>query len=202
VKKLIIIEDDLPLAELIQDTINELPDYSCDLIFTEVNSFLNYRGECDIILLDIVLPGITGLDAIPMILDAHPTAGIVMNSIKDDSESIFKALQLGAIGYIDKQSFELNFREVFESLDNGGAYMTPKIARKVIRFFQQSKRLFEQLTTREKDIVNGILKGSSYQEIAENNQISINTVRTNIKRIDTKLQINSKGELLHIFRKL
>jgi DNA-binding NarL/FixJ family response regulator len=199
-KRLIIIEDDIALAELIQETINESPDYSCDFIFSEVTNFLNYKGLCDIIILDIVLPGITGLNAIPLILDAHPNAAIVMNSIKDDSESIFKALRLGAVGYIDKQSFELNFKDVFESLENGGAYMTPKIARKVIRFFQKSKIYYEQLTTREKDIVRGILEGLSYQEIADKNQISINTVRTNIKRVYSKLKINSKGELLNLFR--
>ena len=118
-----------------------------------------------------------------------------MNSIKDDTESIFKALQLGAIGYIDKQSFEINFKEVFESVANGGAYMTPKIARMLISFINKPRQIIEQLTDREKDIVNGIVDGLSYKLIADRHEIAIDTVRMNVKKVYRKLRINSKSEL-------
>jgi DNA-binding NarL/FixJ family response regulator len=160
---------------------------------------LDSRGfptvEADIYLLDIVMPEMNGIEAIERILKLYPNASIVMNTIKDDSETIFKALQFGALGYIDKQSFEMNFKEVFESIENGGAYMAPKIARQVISFFNQPKNISEQLTEREKDVVNGILDGLSYKLIADRYSIAIDTVRMNVKRIYRKLEINSKSEL-------
>ncbi len=194
-KNIIIIEDDIHLARLMQESVNEIENMSCKQIFTNPLDFLNNPVEADIYLLDIVMPEMNGIEAIERILKLYPNASIVMNTIKDDSETIFKALQLGASGYIDKQSFEMNFKEVFESIENGGAYMTPKIARQVISFFNQPKNISEQLTEREKDVVNGILDGLSYKLIADRYSIAINTVRMNVKRIYRKLEINSKSEL-------
>jgi DNA-binding NarL/FixJ family response regulator len=195
VKNIIIIEDDIHLARLMQESVNEIENMSCKQIFTNPLDFLNNPVEADIYLLDIVMPEMNGIEAIERILKLYPNASIVMNTIKDDSETIFKALQLGASGYIDKQSFEMNFKEVFESIENGGAYMTPKIARQVISFFNQPKNISEQLTEREKDVVNGILDGLSYKLIADRYSIAIDTVRMNVKRIYRKLEINSKSEL-------
>jgi len=195
VKNIIIIEDDIHLARLMQESLNEIENMSCKQIFTNPLDFLNNPVEADIYLLDIVMPEMNGIEAIERILKLYPNASIVMNTIKDDSETIFKALQLGASGYIDKQSFEMNFKEVFESIENGGAYMTPKIARQVISFFNQPKNISEQLTEREKDVVNGILDGLSYKLIADRYSIAIDTVRMNVKRIYRKLEINSKSEL-------
>jgi DNA-binding NarL/FixJ family response regulator len=178
-----------------QESVNEIENMSCKQIFTNPLDFLNNPVEADIYLLDIVMPEMNGIEAIERILKLYPNASIVMNTIKDDSETIFKALQSGASGYIDKQSFEMNFKEVFESIENGGAYMTPKIARQVISFFNQPKNISEQLTEREKDVVNGILDGLSYKLIADRHSIAIDTVRMNVKRIYRKLEINSKSEL-------
>jgi DNA-binding NarL/FixJ family response regulator len=195
VKNIIIIEDDIHLARLMQESVNEIENMSCKQIFTNPIDFLNNPVEADIYLLDVVMPEMNGIEAIDRILKLYPNASIVMNTIKDDSDTIFKALQLGASGYIDKQSFEMNFKEVFESIENGGAYMTPKIARQVISFFNQPKNISEQLTEREKDVVNGILDGLSYKLIAGRYSIAIDTVRMNVKRIYRKLEINSKSEL-------
>jgi len=195
VKNIIIIEDDIHLARLMQKSVNEIENMSCKQIFTTPLDFLNNPVEADIYLLDIVMPEMNGIEAIERILKLYPNASIVMNTIKDDSETIFKALQFGASGYIDKQSFEMNFKEVFESIENGGAYMAPKIARQVISFFNQPKNISEQLTEREKDVVNGILDGLSYKLIADRYSIAIDTVRMNVKRIYRKLEINSKSQL-------
>jgi DNA-binding NarL/FixJ family response regulator len=197
-KNIVIIEDDIHLARLMQESVNEIEDIECKDIFTNPVEFLKNPVEADIYLLDIVMPEMNGIEAIDRILKLFPNAAIIMNTIKDDSETIFKALQLGASGYIDKQSFEMNFKEVFESIENGGAYMTPKIARQVITFFNQPKNISEQLTEREKDIVNGILDGLSYKLIADRYSIAIDTVRMNVKKIYRKLKINSKSELFKI----
>ena len=197
-KQIIIIEDDIHLARLMQENVNEVESMTCKHLFTNPVEFLQNPIEADIYLLDIVMPEMNGIDTIDRILKLYPNSAIVMNTIKDDSETIFKALQLGASGYIDKQSFEMNFKEVFASIENGGAYMTPKIARQVIAFFNQPKNISEQLTEREKDIVNGILDGLSYKLIADRYSISIDTVRMNVKKIYRKLKINSKSELFKI----
>lgn len=199
-KQIIIIEDDIHLACLMQESINTNKNLNCQHIFTNPVEFLNNPVEADIYLLDIIMPEMDGLTAIEKIHKLYPNAIIIMNSIKDDTESIFKALQLGAIGYIDKQSFEINFKEVFESVANGGAYMTPKIARMLISFINKPRQIIEQLTDREKDIVNGIIDGLSYKLIADRHEIAIDTVRMNVKKVYRKLSINSKSELFSILR--
>jgi DNA-binding NarL/FixJ family response regulator len=202
-KTISVIEDDKLLANLMKDKINESRDYQCIETYNSAEKFLNNAKETDIVLLDVMLGVSNGLDAIKPILAKFPSSSIVMNTIKDDSETIFASLQLGASGYIDKQSFDLNFEEVFEAIENNGAYMTPKIAKKVIDFFQVSRNKtnpFEILTNRENQIAEGILDGLSYQQIADRHHIALDTVRMNVKKIYKKLQINSKGELFKIVR--
>ena len=197
-KQIIIIEDDIHLANLMQESINNLENLNCEFIYTNPVEYLTDPIEADIFLLDIVMPEMNGLLAIEKILTIFPHAIIIMSSIKDDSDTIFKALQLGASGYIDKQSFEMNFKDVFASIENGGAYMTPKIARRVISYFNNPRTVIEKLTNRENDIVKGILDGLSYKMIAERFSISIDTVRMNVKKVYRKLKINSKSELFKI----
>ena len=197
-KQIIIIEDDIHLAHLMQDSINQLDNLECTRIYTNPIGFFNDPMQADVYLLDIVMPEMDGLTAIDKILKLYPDSNIIMNTIKDDSETIFKALQLGAIGYIDKQSFDINFKEVFEIIINGGAYMTPKIARMVISYINKPKAITEKLTNREKDIVNGIVDGLSYKLIADRYEIALDTVRMNVKSVYRKLRINSKAELFKI----
>lgn len=197
--KIIIIDDDFTLGEFMQEKINEIENYSCDLIFSDPLTFINKPIEADIYILDVVMTNLNGLEMIEQILKIYPSSKIIMNTIKDDPDTIFQALKMGALGYIDKQSFENNFLTVFESVLNDGAYMTPKIARKVIDYYSAPKEILNQLTNRERDIVNGILDGLSYKLISDHYNISLDNVRMNIKRVYRKLNINSKSEL---FKKL
>ena len=199
-KQIIIIEDDIHLAHEMQDNINTIENMHCRHVFINPFDFLENPIEGDIFLLDIVMTEMNGLEMIEPILKLYPDAVIIMNTIQDDSETIFKALQLGASGYIDKQSFETKFTEVFACIGNGGAYMTPKIARRVIEFFNQTRSIMQELTIREKDIVNGILDGLSYKMIANKHDLAIDTVRMYIKKVYRKLNINSKSELFNLMR--
>lgn len=200
-KKVIILEDNTIIAELLLKQINNQEGYFCEKYYTNPVEFLNSGDSCDIILLDIMMPEMTGLEAIDKILAKLPNVSIIINSIKDDSETIFKALQKGAVGYIDKQSFDNSFIDVFKSVENGGAYMTPKIARKVMDFFSGKKKVLDNLTDRETEIANTILEGHSYKMIGDKFGISIDTVRAHIKNIYKKLSINSKSQLFNIFKK-
>ncbi len=197
----VVIEDDRVISELLKNKINESDDFLVVNTYENPMLFLNDKIKFDIILLDIVMPEMNGLDAIDPILTKYPDALIVMNTIKDDQETIFTALKRGALGFIDKQSFDVNFEEVLQIVANGGAYMTPSIARKVVTNFQEPSSSLEKLSPREKEIANGILKGLSYKLVAIEFGISIDTVRIHIKNIYRKLKINSKSQLFNLINK-
>jgi DNA-binding NarL/FixJ family response regulator len=199
-KKVVIVEDDALMAEMMKEQINVIEGYECNFCYSNPIEFFKSSESSDIILLDIVMPEMNGIEAIDKILNKYPEASIIINSIKDDSDTIFKALQKGAVGYIDKQSFDQNIGEVFSCIEKGGAYMTPRIARKVMDFFQSKKKIYNTLSEREIDIANAVLDGLSYKMIADKLFISIDTVRTHIKSIYKKLKINSKSELFNIFK--
>ena len=199
--KVVIIEDDRIISELLKNKINEVENFSVVSTYENPIDFLKDNIKFDIILLDIVMPEMNGLDAIEPILLKYPDALIVMNTIKDDQETIFTALKRGALGFIDKQSFEVNFEEVLQVVANGGAFMTPSIARKVVANFQEPTTSLEKLSPREKEIANGILKGLSYKLVAMEYGISIDTVRIHIKNIYRKLKINSKSQLFNLINK-
>ncbi len=197
--KVIILEDDLNITDYLTAEINTSANYTVSKSYANPNLFLNdtYQ-EFNLLLLDIVMPELNGLDAIKPILNKYPDALIIMNTIMDDTETIFNALKFGVVGYIDKQFFNKNYIEVFDIVINGGAYMTPKIARKVVNNFKVHNLRLEKLTNREKEIAESIIDGLSYKLIANKYNISIDTVRIHIKSIYRKLKINSKGELFNI----
>lgn len=197
----VILEDDKVLAEQLKSRVNSIRNFNCHDCFSDPVDFLSKKVEADIILLDIIMPRMNGLDAIEPILARYPEAAIVMNTIRDDSATIFEALKKGAVGYIDKQSFDVNFEEVLRIVAEGGAYITPKIARIVVESFKKPKYNFEQLTQREMDVANGILEGLSYKLIAAKYNISLDTVRMNIRNIYRKLKINSKGQLFNLAKR-
>lgn len=199
-KKVVIIEDERQIAKLMRESINKSSKYSCDKIYLGPMLFLASSDKADIVLLDIVMPDMNGITAIPLIKKKLPNAAIIMNTIKDDTETIFESLKLGAVGYIDKQSFDQNFEDVFNDVENGGGYMTPKIARKVIQYFQKPMSALQKLSPREKEITTEILNGLSYKMVGDKLGITLDTVRMNIKHIYKKLDINSKGELFKLMK--
>ena len=150
----------------------------------------------DILLLDINLPGMSGIDGIVPLKKKFGTIQIVMVSVLTDSDSIFKAICSGASGYIDKETSLSEIKAAILDVYNGGSPITPSIARKVFDYFQPSHPVQESLSHREQEVVEGIVDGLSYKMIGDRLTISINTVRKYIRQVYTKLQINSKGELI------
>lgn len=200
-QKVVILEDDTIMGKLMQSQVNAIEGYSCQHVFENPLDFLSNQIEMDILLLDVVMPEMNGIEAIDKILQSYPEVSIIMNTIKDDADTIFMALKKGASGYIDKQTLHLNFEEILKTVANGGAYMSPIIARKVFDSFHEVKNHFEQLTNREMEVTSCILDGKSYKMIAGEFNISLDTVRFFVKNIYKKLKINSKGELFKLAKK-
>jgi len=200
-----IIEDDFVIKDTLVSYLGSEPEFEKVCAYESVEKFTN-NFESDfqsvkpsIILLDINLPGLDGIRAIPVLRSLIPTVEIIMNSVLQDSNSIFRSLQSGASGYIDKETSLEKIKEAIIALSQGGSPMSPAIARKIVEYFSPGKKFNEELSSREKEIAHGIIDGLSYKLVADRIGISIDTVRKHIKSIYKKLQINSKGELIAKF---
>ncbi len=155
------------------------------------------------LLLDIALPGgMSGLEGISHIHERFPDLNIVMLTAKEDSDVIFEALCAGAVAYLSKRASLAEILNCLEVVVAGGSFMSPDIAQKVVRHFQQKpekrqKKLVE-LTPRQEEIIREIVAGKSYQQTADELGISLETVRDHIKKIYTRLQVHSKAELIRL----
>ncbi|UTW64116.1 response regulator transcription factor [bacterium SCSIO 12741] len=201
---LIIVEDDAGIRDTLHRYLERDTDHF-ELISSHESMEMLFQNAPDftpnIVVLDINLPGISGIEGIGEVKKKWPEAEVVIVSALTDSESIFKAICSGASGYIDKEISLSKIKESLLSLKEGGSPITPSIARKVFDYFQPSNHVEEGLTDREKDIVRGIVDGLSYKLIADRLDISIDTVRKYIRRVYRKLEINSKGELIARYHK-
>lgn len=172
-----------------------------------VEEFIRKTGEDpDILILDLELPFKNGMDSIPELLEHYPSVSIIIHSVLADYDSIFKCLCSGAHSYLTKGETLSKIRETVISTYNGGSQMSVQIARKVIDYFAKkdiSKNASESTTlnSREKEVVQHILDGKSYKMVAAEMQLSINTIRTYIKSIYRKLNINSSMELANLYMK-
>ncbi len=163
----------------------------------DILALVNNGYKPDVILSDIGLPGINGIDGIKLISVASPETDVIMLTVFMDSEKIFNALCAGATGYLLKGTPMPEILKAIIEIHNGGSYMSPSIARKVVEHFKTpTKRVNADLTERERDVVNCLLDGLSYKLIADRLNISIDTVRFRIKSIYKKLHVNSKAEIL------
>lgn len=190
--RVVIIHKNSEITNQLEMKINCISNYMCTAIFENPISILTDNIFCDFIVCSV---GFDDLSILEKIMTKLPNVNIIILTEKLDTNIIFKALQIGVIGLVNTINYQLNFKEVFSAIDDDGAYMTPKIARKVINYFNSGNKVKVNLTNRESDIVAGILDGLPYKLIADKHEISINTVRMNIKNIYKKLNINSKSEL-------
>lgn len=198
--KLAIIEDDELIQESLNDFFDAQPHIDCLQISSSVEGFLKVimtsEMEPNIILLDINLLGMSGIKGIPLLINELPKVDIIMLTTFEDNDSIYKALCAGACSYLSKKTPLKKILEAVEVVHNGGSYMSPSIARKIVNRFAPKQNRSEVLTPRQKDIVAGIVDGKSYKMIANDLFVSLDTVRSHIKNIYKALEINSKAELI------
>ncbi len=198
-----IIEDIDDIRNSLKEFFSLQENIYCEAACLSVESFLK---ECDngdgvnpdVILLDIELPGISGIGGMPQILNKCPDTDIIMLTVYEDNDKIFRSLQAGATGYLLKATPLKQIKTAIEEIYSGGSPMSPSIARKVLRYFTPKKKntLTDTLTTKEKEIVHYLVDGKSYALIAKALGNSIETIRYHIKNIYKKLRVKSKAELI------
>jgi len=154
----------------------------------------------DIILLDIRMPGISGLEGIPMLYKRFSDSLIIVITDVSDKDVVMKCIQAGAKGYISKGFDQQELIGGITSVVHGGSFISPAIARKVFDHIRNRNNTIDELTRRQQEIVEGIVEGLSYKLIGYKFGISIDTVREHIKNIYKKLNINSKGELVAMLK--
>jgi len=197
-----IVEDNIKIRDLIQRYLDMQEDMDCPVAKDSVEEMLEYlkkHSAPDVMLMDIQLPGMSGIKGMEIIKSKYPDIDIIMLTIYHDSHKIFDSLKAGASGYLLKHTSLPEIKESIDNLLKGGAPMSPQIARKVITHFNDQapqKNPDSMLTDREQDIVNGLVDGLSYKLIADRFDISIDTVRAHIRNIYKKLHVNSKAEVI------
>ena len=198
--KVAIFEDNRSLREGLAAMVGGTTGFRCVGAFPNCNNLLKNiaQADPDVVLMDIEMPGINGIEAVGMIKEEYPGMKILMETIFDDDEKIFNSICAGAEGYILKHTSPAEIMEAIKEIHEGGSPMTPSIANRVLKMVKQrpetgSKESFD-LTDREKEILMCLVKGMSYKMVADACFISIETVNVHIKNIYRKLQVHSKSE--------
>ncbi len=202
--RIAIVEDDPLLRENLKLLLNGERDISVISDWGSAEEALSaiFSLSFDIMLVDLGLPIMSGIDLIKKVKEKKPEVELMAHTVFEDRDNVFSAIKAGASGYILKGSSPRELIEALHSLYQGGAPMSPKIARKLIMEFQDEGASEEYLLShREKEIVKCIEDGLAYKEIAEKLSISPHTVHTHIKKIYEKLHARNRQEALTTARK-
>lgn len=200
--KVAIVEDDKVLRESLFQIFKLNKQFECVGIYPNGVLFLNALPELniDVVLMDISMPGISGIECVKKAKELRANCQFLMHTVFDDDEKIFHALKYGATGYLLKGATPHEIYDAVISVYKGGSPMTAVIARKVVSSFASAHAAKSQnqlLSDKEMQIAEYLAKGLRYQAIADKLSISIDTVRTHIRHIYEKLQVNSKIEAIN-----
>ena len=198
--KVVVFEDNAQLREMLLQVINLTEGFSCTGAYPDAMDleFKIRRSQPEIVLMDIDMPGISGIEAVRIIREKFPEVQVMMQTVFEDNEKVFDSICAGASGYLLKNSLSEQIISAIRELKNGGAPMSPGIAKKVIHRFQEQNPYIKgddfKLTEREKEVLTCLVKGMSYKMIADACFVSVDTVKFHIKKIYEKLHVNSKSE--------
>ena len=196
-----IVEDDAPAREILADWLAHAEGFQFVSGFGSAEEGLAElpRQKPDVVLMDIKLPGMSGVDCVRQLKPQLPQTQFVMHTVYEDSNHIFDALQSGATGYLLKQSAHDELLAALKYVHAGGSPMTSYIARRVAQCFPNSPAQSEKddnlsLSPREREVLDMLARGFLYKEIAESLSISVRTVDTYIRRIYEKLHVRSRSQ--------
>jgi DNA-binding NarL/FixJ family response regulator len=199
--RIAVVEDDKTIRDGLQMLLNGSPGFSCVATYGNGEDALTGLPEVnpDVVLMDINLPGISGIECILALKEQDLPIQFIMLTIYEDADAIFQSLSAGATGYLLKQTPAAKLLEAIQDVYRGGSPMSGEIARKVVQSFQHSvsaSGTANGLTKREEEILSYLVKGYFYKEIAGLLFISTETVRTHIRNIYEKLQVRTRSEAI------
>lgn len=199
--RIAVVEDDKTVREGLQMLLNGSPGFSCIAAYGNGEDAVAGLPEVnpDVVLMDINLPGISGIECILALKEQHFPGQFIMLTVFEDADAIFRSLSAGATGYLIKQTPPARLLEAIQDVHRGGSPMSGEIARKVVQSFQHpapAAGMENGLTKREEEILNYLVKGYFYKEIAAELFISTETVRTHIRNIYEKLQVRTRSEAI------
>ncbi|HWN93510.1 MAG TPA: response regulator transcription factor [Methylomirabilota bacterium] len=199
-----IVEDSDQLRNTLTRVINRAEGFECVSNYPNAEAALDDlpKKNPNVVLMDINLPGMNGVECVRKLKQVAPKIQIVMLTVYEDTENIFNALAAGASGYLLKRTTTPELLESIREVNRGGSPMTAHIARKVVLSFQKSAasvEATEDLSPREREVLDCLSQGFLYKEIAEKLGISYETVHTYIRRIYEKLQVRTRTEAVAKF---
>ncbi|RZJ35947.1 MAG: response regulator transcription factor [Flavobacterium sp.] len=197
--RIAIADDNVFLKKAVAEKLSFFTDLNCKLLASDGADLiekLNENKNIDLILMDIEMPGVNGIEATEMVKRQFPQIKIIMLTVFDNDENIFRAIKAGADGYLLKEVNAADLHQGIIDTMNGGATMTPSIALKTLKLFREPPR-FESdadisLSPREIEVLEQLSSGLKYTSIAENLFLSTGTIRKHIENIYTKLQVHNK----------
>jgi len=200
-----IFEDNKLVRDALQAILNGTPGYCCVGVFADGNHWEQdiKRSTPDVVLMDIEMPGYSGIEVTGYITEKFPDIKILIQTVFSDSERIFQALCAGASGYILKNDPPHKYLEAITEVYNGGAPVNASVAKKLLGFFSNKNVVLVspgstdyQLSDREKELLKLMVEGHNYKDIADKAFISYETVRTHVKHIYKKLHVASRSEAI------
>jgi DNA-binding NarL/FixJ family response regulator len=198
--KVTIFEDNKSLRESLRQLIDNAEGMYCTGAFPDANKLVRSMQltNPDVVMMDINMPGVSGIEAVQLIKEKFPQVRIMMQTVFEDNDKIFAAICAGASGYMLKKTVPQKMIEAIRETYLGGAPMTASVAIKVLQMFRSQnmgeKNEFIDLSDREKEILALLVKGKSYKAVASECFISIDTVSTHVRHIYEKLHVHSKSE--------
>jgi DNA-binding NarL/FixJ family response regulator len=202
-----IIDDEKELRESITTFINGSPGFRCVSAYGSANIALQRLpiDLPDVVLMDINMPGMNGIECVERLKAVMPNIQIVMLTVYEDTDQIFRALAAGATGYLLKRLSPPKLLQAIREVHAGGSPMSNSIARKVVASFQKAKKTDEKqphLSPREQSVLDCLAKGLTYKQIADQLEISIDTIRTHLRRVYEKLHVQSRTEAVAKYLRL
>jgi len=197
--KVALVDDNVDLREGLQIVLKEHSDeFECIGAFGDAETALNKIPELkpDVVLMDINLPGISGIECLKQLKPKLPNLDVIMLTVFADDDTVFDSLCAGACGYITKNASPEKILDAIREVRDGGAPMSGRIARMVVTSFKAPGDAAAQLTDREKEVLDQLCKGKSYKMVADALNITHDTVRHHIKNIYKKLEVHSVSEAI------
>jgi DNA-binding NarL/FixJ family response regulator len=200
-----LVEDDECVRANLAALLNSSPGFHCLSAYAGALAALEGipANRPDVVLMDINMPGMPGTECVSKLKSLAPAVPVLMLTVYDDSEQVFKSLMAGATGYLLKRTPKDKLLEAIREITSGGAPMSRQIARRVVQYFQELQQAppagrrapeVRRLTDREEQVLSFLAKGHAYKEIADLMNISFETVRTHVRTVYDKLHVHSRTE--------